>query len=86
MTVQNPLTDDIQMDNEKRELVKSCLLYLQVSTMDTKEKAFWTIFLPLMEMQDIRDLEAILKEEADKLTELYLQNRMHMNTDFMNQS
>ncbi|MCB9809365.1 hypothetical protein H6771_00075 [Candidatus Peribacteria bacterium] len=61
---------------EKKDLIRSMLLYLQVSTMDPKEKATWTLLMPSMSMEQLRGLEAILQEEVHGLADLYLSQRL----------
>ncbi|MFA5352226.1 MAG: hypothetical protein WC304_03025 [Candidatus Gracilibacteria bacterium] len=55
------------------QLIKETLQYLQLSSMEAKEKAMWMLLIPEMEEDKITRLHASLKKEVDGLTEIYLE-------------
>jgi hypothetical protein len=57
----------------KEELTKKVLSYIQISTMDEREKAMWMLLLPHMEERHIVRLKDTLEKEVNSLMELYLQ-------------
>ncbi len=57
---------------KKREIIKSILLHLQMSTMTAKEKSMWTVLLPTLGDAELKKLNDSLKKEVDQLMDLYL--------------
>ncbi len=54
-----------------KDLVKSILKNLQLSTMEHKEKAMWTVMLPTMNEEELTKLNTVLEEEVDAIMDLY---------------
>jgi hypothetical protein len=55
------------------QLIKETLQYLQLSSMEAKEKAMWMLLIPEMDEEKLTRLHASLKKEVDGLTEIYLE-------------
>lgn len=56
-----------------KKLVTSIINYLQLSTMEPKEKAMWMILLPEMEKDKLEKLDKTLQKEVNAITNLYLE-------------
>lgn len=57
---------------DRNKVTQDIVKYLQLSSMDEKERTMWTLFLPNMEDKHLEKLLAILKEEADGKAEILL--------------
>lgn len=57
----------------KDELTKQIISYVQLSTMEEREKAMWMLLLPHMEERHILKLKSILEKEVNSMMDLYLQ-------------
>ena len=57
---------------DKRKIIKSILIRLQLSPMEPKEKALWTVLLQTFGDSELKRLDKILEKEVDKLMDLYL--------------
>jgi len=55
------------------QTIKDVIAYLQLSTMDPKERAMWMLLLPQMQEEEVSKLKTILQKEVNSMTELYLQ-------------
>ncbi len=58
----------MQNTNLIREIVK----YIQLSTMEAKEKALWMLLLPEMAEEELQKLKKCLEKEVNAITDLYL--------------
>lgn len=56
-----------------KKLVTSIINYLQLSTMEPKEKAMWMLLLPEMEKEKLEKLDKTLQKEVNAITSLYLE-------------
>lgn len=59
-------------DQTSQDLVRDVVKYLQLSSMEHREKAMWMILLPQMEEQKLLELKACLEKEVNAITDLYL--------------
>jgi hypothetical protein len=57
---------------KKEEITKKVISYIQLSTMDDREKAMWMLLLPHMEEQHVIKLKDTLEKEVNSLMDLYL--------------
>jgi len=57
----------------KKEITKEIIKYLQLSTMEPREKAMWMLLLPDMEAEKLNKLKNALKKEVNAITDLYLE-------------
>jgi hypothetical protein len=55
------------------EITKQLLSYIQLSNMDSREKAMWMLILPHMEEKHVLKLKAALEKEANSLIDIYIQ-------------
>ncbi len=58
---------------EKKEITKEIIKYLQLSTMEPREKAMWMLLLPDMETEKLNKLKSALEKEVNAITDLYLE-------------
>lgn len=56
-----------------QKLIREIVNYLQLSTMESKEKAMWMLLLPQMDEEKLLKLKASLEKEVNGITDLYLQ-------------
>lgn len=57
---------------DKPTLLKNIVTYLQLSSMESKEKAMWFLFLPHLRDEELTKLHGTLEKEVSALTDLYL--------------
>ena len=60
---------------DKKKIIKSILIRLQLSLMEAKEKALWTVLLPTFGDSELKRLDKILEKEVDDLMDLYLKTQ-----------
>lgn len=58
---------------QNKETVREIIKYLQLSTMEPREKAMWMLLLPQMEEDKLVRLKHTLEKEVNQITDLYLQ-------------
>lgn len=58
---------------DKKEITKEIIKYLQLSTMEPREKAMWMLLLPDMEAEKLNKLKSALEKEVNAITDLYLE-------------
>ncbi len=58
---------------DKKAITKEIIKYLQLSTMEPREKAMWMLLLPDMETEKLNKLKSALKKEVNAITDLYLE-------------
>ncbi len=58
---------------ENQQLIKEIINYLQLSTMEPREKAMWMLLVPDMETEKLAKLKATLEKEVNAITDLYLE-------------
>ena len=63
---------------ENKELIAKIIQYIQLSSMEAREKAMWMILLPDMDIDHLTKLKNSLEKEVNALTDLYL-NTMKPN-------
>lgn len=56
-----------------KQIIKEIINYLQLSTMEPREKAMWMLLMPDMEMEKLSKLKATLEKEVNAITDLYLE-------------
>ena len=66
------MSDPTTSNLTHQELVREVIKYLQLSSMESREKGMWMLLLPQMEEQKVRDLKACLEKEVNAITDLYL--------------
>ncbi len=54
------------------DLVKELVNYIQLSSMQQKEKAMWLLLLPAMEEKHLLKLKSSLMKEVNAITDLYI--------------
>lgn len=59
---------------ENKKIIKEIINYLQLSTMEPKEKAMWMLIMPDMENDKLLKLRATLEKEVNAITDLYLKS------------
>lgn len=57
----------------KDELTKQIISYIQLSTMEPREKAMWMLILPHMEERHVIKLKDLLEKEVNSIMDLYLE-------------
>lgn len=58
---------------ENKQIIKEIINYLQLSTMEPKEKAMWMLLMPDMEVEKLAKLKTTLEKEVNAITDLYLE-------------
>jgi len=58
---------------QKKTTIRKVINYLQLSTMEPREKAMWMLMLPHMEEEKLAKLERTLEKEVNAITDLYLE-------------
>jgi hypothetical protein len=53
-------------------LIREIINYIQLSTMEPREKAMWMLLLPQMEEAKLLKLKTSLEKEVNAITDLYL--------------
>ena len=53
-------------------LIREIVKYIQLSTMEAKEKALWMLLLPEMAEEELQKLKKCLEKEVNAITDLYL--------------
>lgn len=59
---------------ENKQIVKDIINYLQLSTMEPREKAMWMLLMPDMEEDKLIKLKTTLEKEVNAITDLYLES------------
>ena len=59
-----------------KKLVTEIIKYIQLSTMEPREKAMWMLLLPGMQKEKLTKLKVTLEKEVNAITELYLETSM----------
>lgn len=55
-----------------QKIIREIVNYLQLSTMEGREKAMWMLLLPEMDEAQLLELKASLEKEVNSITDLYL--------------
>jgi len=63
------------MNKTRSELIQQILIYMQVSTIEPREKLGWTLMMPSMTIEQLTELEDILREDVQGLADLYLSEK-----------
>lgn len=80
-TINQQLTQNVQasasntaggQQASNAELIKELVSYIQLSSMQQKEKAMWLLLIPAMEEKHLLKLKASLQKEVNAITDLYL--------------
>ena len=58
---------------ENKQIIKEIINYLQLSTMESREKAMWMLLMPDMETEKLSKLKTTLEKEVNAITDLYLE-------------
>lgn len=58
---------------QKKTTIREIINYLQLSTMEPREKAMWMLLLPQMEEEKLGKLKKTLEKEVNAITDLYLE-------------
>jgi len=58
---------------ENKQIIKEIINYLQLSTMEPREKAMWMLLMPDMEPEKLAKLKETLEKEVNAITDLYLE-------------
>ncbi len=64
---------------DRNATTKQIVQYLQMSTLEPKEKAMWFLLLPHMDDDQLTKLSANLEKETSVLTDMYLQSLQQKN-------
>jgi len=54
------------------DLIRELVSYIQLSSMQQKEKAMWLLLLPSMEEKHLLKLKGSLQKEVNAITDLYI--------------
>ena len=57
---------------QNTHLIREIVKYIQLSTMEAKEKALWMLLLPEMAEAELLKLKNCLEKEVNAITDLYL--------------